>query len=109
MGQLQARCAARFQARWAGALINAAAHPRHYHSYRCGGLFSLPASFVPRVLSRLASTADSALPRMLAPVALLVIEQVVHWLAGRALGRLAVAAIPLHPALDSESCYLTQK
>src|SRR5712692_10084628 len=51
----------------------------------------LPAFFVPRGLSRLASAADSAAHRAVAPVALLVVEQVVHSMAGRAaVERLAV-------------------
>lgn len=44
----------------------------------------LPAFFVPRGLSRLASAADSGPPRAVSPVALLVVEQSV---AGRAATR----------------------
>src|SRR5712692_7217863 len=58
----------------------------------------LPAFFVPRGLSRLASAADSAAHRAVAPVALLVVEQVVHSMAGRAAVERVAVREPFLPA-----------
>src|SRR5712692_10397653 len=58
----------------------------------------LPAFFVPRGLSRLASAADSAAHRAVAPVALLVVEQVVHSMAGRAAVERVAVREPFPPA-----------
>src|SRR5229473_2965548 len=60
----------------------------------------LPAFFVPRGLSQLASAADSPAPWAVAPVALLVVEQVVHSVAGRAAVALLAARESFPPAAE---------
>src|SRR5271165_7010014 len=58
---------------------------------------SVPSFAPPRVLSRLASEVDSAAPGAVGPVALWVVEQVVHLVDGRDAAELPVVRVPSAP------------
>src|SRR5271165_2038238 len=58
---------------------------------------SVPSFAPPRVLSRLASEVDSAAPGAVGPVALWVVEQVVHLVDGRDAAELPVVRLPSAP------------